>query len=631
MVEKAQDAKSEHSISGTSYGEPASTSTSPSRREIFDSTLAGGRDRVLLPRLRSDQPPSKAYRRPAHSLNEFRRQEGDQREARLKEVWQRFTEARNGEGKEGTASARPPSQAASVVGTDASLFTREKAERLRDIYDDELLHKCGNGHRLTSTHGPKPLIPWKDFHRYAEAKEVELWHVFHDELDLDGNGHLDAGELGLALHKAGIPLSPGTLSEFMTTLTSSPHSHAISFREFRDFLLLLPRKASTAEIYQYYEMRRYLGDDGRGPARVTMEGDVSLSAEDKPPSNTTSPTPVAPMTATQVTLPPLPVDHSYPQQTEEEEEEEFDIYEEEEHHNWLGGSTAVKYLLAGGVAGAVSRTFTAPFDRLRIFLITRQPTPSIALVSRSFGMKAITNAITNIYVENGILGFWIGNGLSVIKILPESAIKFLSYESSKRMFATYWDYVEDTRDISGFSRFMSGGIGGITSQLSIYPIETVKTQMMSSIGGQRRTLVEAVKHVHSLGGLRAYYRGLAIGLIGVFPYSAIDMSTFEALKLAYLRSTGQEEPGVMALLAFGSVSGSVGATSVYPLNLVRTRLQASGSPAHPQRYAGIWDVVSKTYSQSGVRGFYIGLGPTLAKVIPAVSISYMVYEQSKRK
>lgn len=71
---------------------------------------------------------------------------------------------------------------------------------------------------------------------------------------------------------AGIPLSPGTLSEFMATLTSSPHSHAISFREFRDFLLLLPRKASAAEIYQYYEMRRYLGDDGRGAARVTMEG-----------------------------------------------------------------------------------------------------------------------------------------------------------------------------------------------------------------------------------------------------------------------------------------------------------------------------------------------------------------------
>lgn len=92
------------------------------------------------------------------------------------------------------------------------------------------------------------------------------------------------------------------------------------------------------------------------------------------------------------------------------------------------------------------------------------------------------------------------------------------------------------------------------------------------------------------------------------------MSTFEALKLTYLRSTGLEEPGALALLAFGSVSGSVGAISVYPLNLVRTRLQASGSPGHPQRYAGVWDVAQKTYQRDGWRGFYRGLFPTLAKV-----------------
>jgi hypothetical protein len=99
-------------------------------------------------------------------------------------------------------------------------------------------------------------------------------------------------------------------------------------------------------------------------------------------------------------------------------------------------------------------------------------------------------------------------------------------------------------------------------------------------------------------------------------YSAIDMSTFEALKLAYLRSTGKDEPGVLALLAFGSISGSVGATMVYPLNLVRTRLQASGSSGHPERYSGISDVVRKTYARDGWRGFYRGLVPTLAKVCP---------------
>lgn len=65
----------------------------------------------------------------------------------------------------------------------------------------------------------------------------------------------------------------------MTFLTSSPHSHAINFSEFRDFLLLMPRRATTEEIYRYYEVRKYMGDDGRGAvARVTMEGTRFIQA-----------------------------------------------------------------------------------------------------------------------------------------------------------------------------------------------------------------------------------------------------------------------------------------------------------------------------------------------------------------
>ena len=93
------------------------------------------------------------------------------------------------------------------------------------------------------------------------------------------------------------------------------------------------------------------------------------------------------------------------------------------------------------------------------------------------------------------------------------------------------------------------------------------------------------------------------------------MSTFEALKNAYSKSTGHEDPSVLAMLAFGSISGSVGATAVYPLNLVRTRLQASGSSGHPQRYTGMMDVVNITYAREGWKGFYKGLVPTLAKVL----------------
>ena len=57
------------------------------------------------------------------------------------------------------------------------------------------------------------------------------------------------------------------------------------------------------------------------------------------------------------------------------------------------------------------------------------------------------------------------------------------------------------------------------------------------------------------------------------------------------------------------------------LSLIRTRLQAAGTPAHPQVYEGFWDATHKTFKAEGVVGFYRGLVPTLAKVVPAVSIS----------
>lgn len=50
------------------------------------------------------------------------------------------------------------------------------------------------------------------------------------------------------------------------------------------------------------------------------------------------------------------------------------------------------------------------------------------------GFKAIGGAVARIYSEGGVLAFWTGNGLSVAKILPESAIKFMSYETSVSPF-----------------------------------------------------------------------------------------------------------------------------------------------------------------------------------------------------
>jgi solute carrier family 25 phosphate transporter 23/24/25/41 len=157
------------------------------------------------------------------------------------------------------------------------------------------------------------------------------------------------------------------------------------------------------------------------------------------------------------------------------------------------------------------------------------------------------------------------------------------------------------------------------------------------IQGNKLIAETARKMWQSTGGL-AFFRGLPLGLIGMFPYAAIDLSTFEYLKSRLLARKARlnkcHEDDVplsnFATGAIGAFSGALGASFVYPLNVLRTRLQAQGTVLHPATYDGILDVVRATYRTEGLRGFYKGITPNMLKVAPAVSISYVVYENSKR-
>ena len=138
-------------------------------------------------------------------------------------------------------------------------------------------------------------------------------------------------------------------------------------------------------------------------------------------------------------------------------------------------------------------------------------------------------------------------------------------------------------------------------------------------------------------GILAYYRGLSLGLVGMFPYSAIDLFIFENCKRFVLDRKARSqrcheedvEMGNVITGVIGATSGAVSATIVYPINLLRTRLQAQGTVLHKPTYTGIIDVTRKTLHREGFPGLFRGVTPNLLKVAPSVSISYIVYENSK--
>ncbi|XP_024971710.1 calcium-binding mitochondrial carrier protein SCaMC-1-like isoform X1 [Cynara cardunculus var. scolymus] len=324
----------------------------------------------------------------------------------------------------------------------------------------------------------------------------------------------------------------------------------ITFEEWRDFLLLYPHEATIENIYQYWE-RVYLVDIGE---QAIIPAGISKHVH------------------------------------------------------------ASKYLIAGGVAGAASRTTTAPLDRLKVVLQVQTSNASIA------------SAVKNIWKEGGILSFFRGNGLNVIKVAPESAIKFYTYEMLKNFIGG-----DGKDDIGTSGRLLAGGMAGAVAQTAIYPMDLVKTRLQTFVSGNGKvpSLGKLSKDIWVQEGPRAFYRGIVPSLFGIIPYAGIDLAAYETLKeMSRSYIIQDSEPGPLVQLGCGTVSGAVGATCVYPLQVVRTRMQAQ-QPGGSSAYKGMFDVFMRTYQKEGVRGFYKGLVPNLLKVVPAASITYLVYETMK--
>ncbi|KAM8828018.1 calcium-binding mitochondrial carrier protein SCaMC-2-B isoform 1-T1 [Spinachia spinachia] len=274
-----------------------------------------------------------------------------------------------------------------------------------------------------------------------------------------------------------------------------------------------------------------------------------------------------------------------------------------------------RHLVAGGGAGCVSRTCTAPLDRLKVLMQVHS--------SKSNSMH-ITGGFVQMIREGGVRSLWRGNGINVIKIAPESAIKFMAYEQMKRLIGSN----QETLGIA--ERLVAGSLAGVTSQSSIYPMEVLKTRLALRKTGQYSGILDCAKHIYQKEGVAAFYKGYVPNMLGIIPYAGIDLAVYETLKNYWLQrfATDSADPGVFVLLACCTTSSTCGQLASYPLALVRTRMQAQATlEGGPQMsMSALFRHILRT---EGTKGLYRGLAPNFMKVLPSVSISYVVYEYLK--
>ncbi|KAF9921068.1 mitochondrial thiamine pyrophosphate transporter [Linnemannia zychae] len=233
---------------------------------------------------------------------------------------------------------------------------------------------------------------------------------------------------------------------------------------------------------------------------------------------------------------------------------------------------------------------------------------------------------------------------------------------------------------SAVQSFIAGANAGIIATACTYPFDLLRTRFAIQRDVKVYTgIVQACRHIYRKDGTRGFYRGMSPALIQVIPYMGIVFGSYDVLKnfASWLKrmagvessyakriitssprsestassklSSSSERPvktvGQFLLgledLICGGLSGVIAKTSVYPLDMVRKRLQIQGSELQVETAAGsvagttsvsntaikkphmtVWRCMVQIVQREGYLALYKGLLPGLIKAAPSSAVIY---------
>ncbi|KAK0379677.1 hypothetical protein CLIM01_02932 [Colletotrichum limetticola] len=307
-----------------------------------------------------------------------------------------------------------------------------------------------------------------------------------------------------------------------------------------------------------------------------------------------------------------------------------------------GISPALVESVAGLSAGSVATLVVHPLDivktRMQIHRSAANPSVSLTTMSLIRTLTQNPHPIASLY--RGLTPNLIGNA--------SSWSAFFFFKSRVERAIALWraGYMPLTSGSGANARnltkeylttqdfFVSSALAGALTQVLTNPVWVLKTRMLSSdrtAAGAYANMWTGARLLYRSEGLRGFYRGLGVSLIGV-SHGAVQFAVYEPAKKMYF--AGRQRKGDNggrvsneATVVISSVSKLVAGAVTYPYQVLRSRLQNYDADERFGR--GIRGVVKRIWQEEGVRGFYRGLMPGVVRVMPATWVTFLVYENVK--
>lgn len=279
--------------------------------------------------------------------------------------------------------------------------------------------------------------------------------------------------------------------------------------------------------------------------------------------------------------------------------------------------------MVAGVVGAVAQVFTGqPFDIIKVRMQTAtSSTPSVGMI-----MKDIVK-------YEGVKGFYKGTTSPLVGSSAIVPAGFVTNGLMKRFFTE-----QNKKDSSitnpydlHFGQFLlSGAAAGVSLAIISTPVEhmRIRCQIQSSHKAKAFTSPkDALFKIYNRFGIKGVYHGFGATLARESLGGAFYFGVYESLKSYYypVRSDGtRDHASVAFVMASGGMAGATYWTLAYPIDLVKSQIQAD-SLAH-RKIRSLWHSLRLVVKSQGVKALYRGYSPALMRCLPANGALFVGYE-----
>ncbi|CAM9111080.1 unnamed protein product, partial [Ectocarpus fasciculatus] len=267
-------------------------------------------------------------------------------------------------------------------------------------------------------------------------------------------------------------------------------------------------------------------------------------------------------------------------------------------------------ILAGGCAGIVSRTITAPLEKVKITAQTGMD-----------GGRGVTASLRNVYMEQGVRGLFAGNFLNCVRVFPTAGITCTIYLNLLALTPAdnEFDVMEPVYRVG------CAGVAALVGNTLTYPIDLIRARV--TVQSDSTSILSHVKHIYRDAGMKGFLQGLRPTLLAVVPFVAIQNATIDILRDEAAFYGMSPTPSV--LLAVGACSGLLAQSVVYPLDVLRRRMQLHSNTSVQDANIRVvsdktWLAMRKVVAMHGFKSLYAGIVPTFLKTIPAIGVVSLV-------